>query len=251
VLVRTAWISDDGLISLRTVLNVNHGNGLTFNFGEARAEFTHPLWLPLLTAELPLIRNVYYATFALAIGGFPHGVLAGHLGGRRPRGSVDSRGRPAFVGSIHGLLDVGAREPPRQPAADRVPGGGGAHARYGRRWTGRSGGLASLVYLARPDTVLIVAPMLLAATYQARREPGVARAVALGLLPGGHGRRSRLSTTAFRSRTPRNAKLGMDVRQDPTVEAGRHLLHRRFDRDPLTPVLILSHSWWPGPRGPG
>ena len=45
VLLRTAWISDDGLISLRTVLNVTHGNGLTFNVGERVQTFTHPLWL--------------------------------------------------------------------------------------------------------------------------------------------------------------------------------------------------------------
>ena len=45
VLVRTAWISDDALISLRTVLNVTHGYGLTFNIGERVQTFTHPLWL--------------------------------------------------------------------------------------------------------------------------------------------------------------------------------------------------------------
>jgi hypothetical protein len=42
VLVRTAWISDDGLISLRTVMNVTHGNGLTFNPGERVQTFTPP-----------------------------------------------------------------------------------------------------------------------------------------------------------------------------------------------------------------
>ena len=67
VLVRTAWISDDGLISLRTVLNVTHGNGLTFNVGERVQTFTHPLWLALLTAGYLVIGNVYYAAFALSI----------------------------------------------------------------------------------------------------------------------------------------------------------------------------------------
>jgi len=67
VLVRTAWISDDGLISLRTVMNVTHGNGLTFNVGERVQTFTHPLWLVLLTLSYLVLRNVYYATFALSI----------------------------------------------------------------------------------------------------------------------------------------------------------------------------------------
>jgi arabinofuranosyltransferase len=67
VLLRTAWISDDGLISLRTVMNVTHGNGLTFNIGERVQTFTHPLWLALLTAGYLAIGNVYYVTFALSI----------------------------------------------------------------------------------------------------------------------------------------------------------------------------------------
>jgi len=67
VLVRTAWISDDGLISLRTVMNVTHGNGLTFNAGERVQTYTHPLWLALLTASSLAFGNVYYATFALSI----------------------------------------------------------------------------------------------------------------------------------------------------------------------------------------
>ena len=67
VLVRTAWISDDGLISLRTVMNVTHGNGLTFNVGERVQTFTHPLWLALLTASYLVVRNVYYAAFALSM----------------------------------------------------------------------------------------------------------------------------------------------------------------------------------------
>ena len=49
VLIRTAWLSDDSLISLRTVLNVTHGFGLTFNIAERVQTFTHPLWLLLLT----------------------------------------------------------------------------------------------------------------------------------------------------------------------------------------------------------
>ena len=34
LLLRTAWLSDDGLITLRTVLNLTHGYGLTFNIAE-------------------------------------------------------------------------------------------------------------------------------------------------------------------------------------------------------------------------
>jgi hypothetical protein len=43
ILFRTAWISDDAAITLRTVLNVTHGFGLTFNIAERVQTYTHPL----------------------------------------------------------------------------------------------------------------------------------------------------------------------------------------------------------------
>jgi arabinofuranosyltransferase len=51
LLLRSSWISDDAAISLRTVLNVTHGFGLTFNIAERVQTFTHPLWLLLLTSR--------------------------------------------------------------------------------------------------------------------------------------------------------------------------------------------------------
>src|SRR5262245_6422538 len=65
VLVRTAWISDDAAITLRTVLNVTHGFGLTYNVAERVQTFTHPLWLGLLTAGYLVVRNVYVSAFVL------------------------------------------------------------------------------------------------------------------------------------------------------------------------------------------
>jgi arabinofuranosyltransferase len=67
VLLRTAWLGDDALISLRTVLNVTHGYGLTYNAAERVQTFTHPLWLGLLTLAYSVVGNVFYATFALSI----------------------------------------------------------------------------------------------------------------------------------------------------------------------------------------
>lgn len=67
VLVRTAWLSDDALITLRTVLNVTHGFGLRFNIAERVQTFTHPLWLGLLTAAYYLTANVYFAAFLSSI----------------------------------------------------------------------------------------------------------------------------------------------------------------------------------------
>lgn len=62
-LFRTAWMSDDALITLRTVLNVTRGFGLRFNVAERVQTFTHPLWMVLLTVGYLVTGNVYVTTW--------------------------------------------------------------------------------------------------------------------------------------------------------------------------------------------
>lgn len=47
VVIRTAWLSDDALITLRTALNLSHGWGPGYNATEAVQGYTHPLWFLL------------------------------------------------------------------------------------------------------------------------------------------------------------------------------------------------------------
>ncbi len=47
-LLRTAWVSDDAMITLRTLMNFEHGYGLRFNIDERVQAYTHPLWLFVL-----------------------------------------------------------------------------------------------------------------------------------------------------------------------------------------------------------
>lgn len=42
--LRVGWMSDDGLINIRTALNVSVGNGPVFNAGERVQAYTSPLW---------------------------------------------------------------------------------------------------------------------------------------------------------------------------------------------------------------
>jgi hypothetical protein len=42
--VQTAWINDDAQITLRTVMQTLHGNGLTFNGAERVQAYTHTVW---------------------------------------------------------------------------------------------------------------------------------------------------------------------------------------------------------------
>ena len=74
VLIKTAWVSDDAFITLRTVDNFTNGLGLTWNPSERVQVYTHPFWMfilsglyvmignPILTA---VIASIVFSLFAL------------------------------------------------------------------------------------------------------------------------------------------------------------------------------------------
>jgi arabinofuranosyltransferase len=66
VLVRTAWVSDDAFITLRTIDNFVNGHGLTWNSGYRVQAFTHPLWLGLLTPLYYISGEPYFSTLLLS-----------------------------------------------------------------------------------------------------------------------------------------------------------------------------------------
>lgn len=64
VIIYTAWVSDDGYITFRSIENWIHGYGLVFNVGERVQTFTHPLWL-LLQSLLYLLTRLVASPFGL------------------------------------------------------------------------------------------------------------------------------------------------------------------------------------------
>lgn len=66
-LVRTAWISDDAAITLRTVLNFVNGFGPTFNLDERVQAYTHPLWFLIISAVSLIFHNIFTVTFVISI----------------------------------------------------------------------------------------------------------------------------------------------------------------------------------------
>lgn len=67
-LIRTAFITDDAGITLRSILNFINGYGPTFNIDERVQAFTHPMWFLILAITTLLFGNVFYATFFVSIG---------------------------------------------------------------------------------------------------------------------------------------------------------------------------------------
>jgi arabinofuranosyltransferase len=68
VLVRTAWLTDDAYITLRTVDNWVGGHGLRWNVAERVQSYTHPLWLLLISAVYALTHEAYYTLVGLCFG---------------------------------------------------------------------------------------------------------------------------------------------------------------------------------------
>lgn len=64
VTIYTAWVSDDGYITFRSIENWIHGYGLVFNVGERVQTFTHPLWL-FLQSLFYLLTRLFDSPFRL------------------------------------------------------------------------------------------------------------------------------------------------------------------------------------------
>jgi arabinofuranosyltransferase len=67
LLLRTAWVSDQAYLSLRTADNAARGLGLRWNPMERVQVFTHPLWMLLLTAGRLMTGEVYFSALVLSV----------------------------------------------------------------------------------------------------------------------------------------------------------------------------------------
>jgi arabinofuranosyltransferase len=67
VLLRSAWITEDAYITLRTVDNFVNGYGLTWNIAERVQTYTHPLWMLALSALYFFSREAFYTTLILSL----------------------------------------------------------------------------------------------------------------------------------------------------------------------------------------
>ncbi|OGO15172.1 MAG: hypothetical protein A2Y93_00595 [Chloroflexi bacterium RBG_13_68_17] len=67
VLIRTAWVTDDAYITLRTVDNFVSGRGLTWNPDERVQAYTHPLWMFILTGAYALTHEGFLTTIAVSM----------------------------------------------------------------------------------------------------------------------------------------------------------------------------------------
>ena len=66
-LVRTAWMSDDAYITLRTIDNFVRGYGLRWNVAERVQSYTDPLWMLLLAGAYGITREAYFTSLFVSM----------------------------------------------------------------------------------------------------------------------------------------------------------------------------------------
>ena len=242
ILLRTAWLSDDALITLRTVLNFTHGYGLTFNVAERVQTYTHPLWMLMLTGAYLVAGNVYYAAIGLSVAvslvvfwsalrlaatSAQVWIVAAVLLFSRAFVDYSTSGLEnplsnlllvAFVALLFRSSEARVTSPPRLTGLWMV---------------------ASLLYLTRPDNVLLVAPALVWLTARAGNWKLAARQTFSGLLPAAVWTAFSVIYYGFPFPNTAYAKLGHGIDRGELVQQGSLYLLDSIDRDPVTLVAIL------------
>lgn len=243
-LVVTAWQCDDAYITFRTVRNVFHGHGLTWNPGERVQAFTHPLWMFVALLAYGSTGEVFYSmslvsmalTVATASGlawtvrtrPWAAAVLVGILAGSRAFVDFGTSGLENPL--LHVLLVVfarlaGGRETFRGDLARSM--------------------LLSAVLLTRIDAALLVLPAWVEA-FVRRRPRG---AVALGLAP--FAAWELFSLVYYGSLVPNTAyaKLNLDIPRGALWAQGLAYLRDSVEHDPLTSVAMLVAIGFVAVRG--
>lgn len=251
-----AWLCDDAFITLRSAKNLVEGRGPVLNVGWRVQSYTHPGWMLLLALAWAITREAFWTTIAvaLAVSG-----AALWLGLERCRGwtgalvcVVASSCSRAFVEFSTAGLENPLTHLVIVAAAISLLREGEA-----RRQLLAAGLLVSAAFLARPDAVLLIAPVWVHFDRRARAAGlgwrarvsawllGAAPALAWELL----------SLIYYGALVPNTAlaKLGHGIARGELVTRGFDYVWRTATSDPVTFALVLValvFAWLPSSLRP-
>lgn len=236
-LITNAWQADDAFITYRTVKNLWHGLGLTWNPGWRVQAYTHPLWMGVAALCYGISGECYYSVLVVAIVlSMITGVLLFGLAGADAalgalvvlllttssaviQYSVSGLENPLLFLLLVAYVFVVHRERPERAA-----------------W--RSVLVAALIALTRLDALLFVLPSLAQQLRASAHSPRRALLSALGALPlvawlG-------FSLVYYGSLVPNTAlaKLNIDVPKPLLFLQGAYYFADSFERDPITLSVI-------------
>jgi len=239
LLVRTAWLCDDAYLTLRTVDQFLHGNGLRWNAAERVQAYTHPLWMFALAAAsavtremflTPMLLGVAVSTAAAALLAF--GVARTAAGGAIAllllafsRAWVDYATSGLENPLSHLLLFAFAAEFLREPRPRRLL---------------RLSLLASLAATNRLDSALLFAPaMCVALLRDGAPWPRRILAVVIGALPLAAWEAFSLVYYGFLFPNTAYAKLGSGVPAFELARQGLFYCLNLLRNDPLSAVAVV------------
>ena len=178
VVIKTAWLSDDALITMRTVDNVVSGYGPRWNVAERVQAYTHPLWMLLLAIPYSVTREAFFTALSMSIG---LSIIAVWIVLFR----IAASWRAALVGGIvficsKAFVDYSSSglENPLSHVLIAVF----LWAYWKERRLIELWGLAGLIMLNRLDLALLVLPALVVRSLEHDRRTAL-RAIAAGILP--------------------------------------------------------------------
>ena len=243
LLLRTAWISDDAAITLRTVLNFLHGYGPVFNIDERVQAYTHPLWFLLLSLSSLITRNIYIATFGLSVITSCIALALLLAQTRRTWWNLLLAGLPLmFSKAFLDFSTSGLENPLSHLLIAACVWSVSAHGEERppeQRNLIAFFLLAGLLYLTRPDLLLLIAPLAMRIAFAARNNVRqLSRAMLIASLPV-------LLWTLFSlfyygSPVPNTAyaKLGTGIPLAERLQQGILYFIYSIGQDPVTPALI-------------
>lgn len=240
-LITTAWIGDDAAITIRSVLNFLHGHGLTFNIDERVQAYTHPLWFFAISFLTLIVKNVFNATFILSITmsvfavwlllvRYSTNTLAAIL-----VGSVLLLSKAFLDFSTSGLENPLSHVLILMTAITSIK----CVERQSLYYLTLYFVLCSLVYLNRPDLLLLIFPLTVWVIAENRHRPKeVGKAMALGAMPVVLWMAFSLYYYGFPLPNTAYAKLGTGIALDERLMQGLRYLFHSIANDPITPVFI-------------
>jgi len=239
---RQAWVSDDAFITFRQIDNWQQGHGLVWNGGYRVQAYTHPLWMLLLAGLSLMTRELFFTSMAAGLG---LTVLTLALCGR-------SVPRPYLLAGVTLALSASSSFVDFATSGLENP---LTHLLLWASWAvflrrevsapklALTVALGSLLYLSRPDAILLAIPASLAFGASCLRALGwrqSLRAVAIGALP--FLLWEAFSVFYYASLVPNTAyaKLGAGVPRAQVLEAGARYLKSGVTRDPVAGALLAA-----------
>jgi len=241
---RTAWVSDDAAITLRTVLNLLTGHGARFNIDERVQAYTHPLWFGLLTLGTAMAGNALLAAawlgIALSVAALIwllrlavnpwQGLLA--VGALLASTAFMQFSTSGLENPLSHVLILAAAT-----ALIRIH-GLSADAPNRARWLRGFFLCAGLLYLSRPDLVVLLAPCALQLLATRDIAPRIrVRALFWAATPVLVWTIFSLLYYGFPFPNTAYAKLGTGIAQRELWRQGLHYFGNTLTHDPLTLVV--------------